>query len=576
MSALGVGFVGQLHFFAFVLAGLLGIGVTIWGLANLEKQATVEFAVFAGASSIWVFLVATQVVAGIEHQYPLYLLAAIMEVVTIGAWFWFTLTYTGYREELSTGAWVAYGLFVAIAFGAVVTDPWLGLAFGERATVMEPFAIADWEPGMLGGLLAAYTYGSFGLGTLALAYRFHTTGYAKTWQAPFLLYLNAQLFFIDSIGELLTVAVNPVSYSALAAPLTGALYYAVLYRHDVLGFAPVARQAIFAEMTDAAVVLNPDGRVVDFNDAAEAFVTDPEEAVGEHAEDVLPAVVVDHALHGDPDGSDGDAVEFDMDGETRYYDVSLASVSTSKGEAGRIITLRDVTRPIEQQHRLEEQTEELERQRDELERQNERLDRFASTVAHDLRNPLTVAQTYTNQMDREVDHEYVDTVSDSLERMDRMVDDILTLAREGASVEEVEEVSLDESARLAFEYADTADATLHVEGDRDFRADASRLEHVFGNLFRNAVDHGPDDADIYVEATDDGFAIEDTGPGIPEEKRDEVFDHGYTTSSDGTGFGLSIVEEIADAHGWSVNVTAGDRAGGARFEFSLNSSSGGD
>ena len=64
----------------------------------------------------------------------------------------------------------------------------------------------------------------------------------------------------------------------------------------------------------------------------------------------------------------------------------------------------------------------------------------------------------------------------------------------------------------------------------------------------------------------DGFYIEDDGNGIPSERRDEVFKHGVTSSEGGTGFGLSIVADIAKAHGWTVSVTDGTD-GGARFEF---------
>jgi signal transduction histidine kinase len=64
----------------------------------------------------------------------------------------------------------------------------------------------------------------------------------------------------------------------------------------------------------------------------------------------------------------------------------------------------------------------------------------------------------------------------------------------------------------------------------------------------------------------DGFYVADDGPGIPASKRDTVFDVDYSTSDDGTGFGLRIVEQIAEAHGWTVEVTEG-REGGARFEI---------
>ena len=62
------------------------------------------------------------------------------------------------------------------------------------------------------------------------------------------------------------------------------------------------------------------------------------------------------------------------------------------------------------------------------------------------------------------------------------------------------------------------------------------------------------------------FYVEDDGPGVPEADRDDVFEAGYSGSAEGTGFGLSIVRRVAEAHGWTVRVIDG-AAGGARFEF---------
>jgi signal transduction histidine kinase len=91
---------------------------------------------------------------------------------------------------------------------------------------------------------------------------------------------------------------------------------------------------------------------------------------------------------------------------------------------------------------------------------------------------------------------------------------------------------------------------------------------VLENLFRNAIEHGRSDVTIRVGTLSDetGFYVEDDGPGIPSDTRDEVFEQGYSTADDGTGFGLSIVREIAEAHGWEISAT--DSAeGGARFEI---------
>ena len=86
------------------------------------------------------------------------------------------------------------------------------------------------------------------------------------------------------------------------------------------------------------------------------------------------------------------------------------------------------------------------------------------------------------------------------------------------------------------------------------------------NLLRNSLEHGGETVTVTIGDIDRGFYVEDDGPGIPPEERDRVFDAGYSTNSEGTGFGLSIVSDVAEAHGWNVTVTEG-RSGGARFEI---------
>jgi signal transduction histidine kinase len=90
----------------------------------------------------------------------------------------------------------------------------------------------------------------------------------------------------------------------------------------------------------------------------------------------------------------------------------------------------------------------------------------------------------------------------------------------------------------------------------------------------DSAEHGStDDAGVTIRLTaldgEHGFAVEDDGPGVDPAHRDSVFERGYTTSDDGTGFGLAIVRSIADAHGWSVGLAESD-AGGARFEFGFD------
>ena len=202
----------------------------------------------------------------------------------------------------------------------------------------------------------------------------------------------------------------------------------------------------------------------------------------------------------------------------------------------------------------------------ELRRQNERLEEFASVVSHDLRNPLTVARGYLETVE---DEPAVTEALSSLDRMETIVEDVLELARQGGTIGETDPVDLQRAAIEAWGNVDTGDASLEVVEDATVEADYGRLARMLENLFRNARDHADADEVRVGPLTEDGgsvgFFVEDDGPGIPDDERDEVFEMGYTNSEDGTGFGLSIVSEVAEAHGWRHRVAEGDD--GARFEF---------
>ena len=213
-----------------------------------------------------------------------------------------------------------------------------------------------------------------------------------------------------------------------------------------------------------------------------------------------------------------------------------------------------------------ERTEELRARERELSRQNDRLTEFASVVSHDLRNPLNVAQGRLElaRDGRESDH--LQEAANALDRMHALIEDLLRLAREGETASDVESVDVGEVARDCWRTIETASAQLRTPAERTVVADRSRLRQLLENLVRNAVEHGGDGVTITVGDLPDGFFVADDGPGIPAAERESVFDVGYTTSNEGTGFGLGIVQQVAMAHGWNVTVT--DSAdGGARFEL---------
>ena len=208
---------------------------------------------------------------------------------------------------------------------------------------------------------------------------------------------------------------------------------------------------------------------------------------------------------------------------------------------------------------------ELERQvaQTELQQERDRLDEFTSVVSHDLRNPLNTAIGRLDMLAAETDSEQIPPIRRSLDRMVTLIDDLLALARDDDS--ERTTVDLGELVADAWATTTTADATLAVGFDSFWiSGDQSRLRQLFENLFRNAVEHGGNDVTVSVEATEDGFAVADDGPGIPVDDHAQLFESGYTTQRNGTGLGLRIVAKVVADHGWEI--TARD-AEGARFEI---------
>ena len=206
----------------------------------------------------------------------------------------------------------------------------------------------------------------------------------------------------------------------------------------------------------------------------------------------------------------------------------------------------------------------LEQQTAELKRQNDRLDRFASIVSHDLRNPLQVAQGHLELSG--IDDDHLQTVSEMHERMETLLTELLALAREGDRVTDTEAIDLGEATQMCWASVETPDATLDVADAPTIRGDPQSVRQLFENLFRNAVDHSISAVTVRVGTLSDGFFVADDGPGIPPDIREDIFEAGFSTAEDGTGYGLNIVEQIVSGHGWEISVTD-SQDGGARFEI---------
>jgi signal transduction histidine kinase len=504
----------------------------------------------------------------------------------------FTLQYTG-RDEWIT--WWSVGLLLLIPLamiGLVFTNETHQLVWTDPMTIdNEAFVALRPE---YGRAIVAYVAISVLLGGVSIALlslRAYTS--AGIYRRQAVLLVTGTVVPVVAAGVYFSGG-NPLpglEVMTIALAVTGGSFCWAVARHGLFTLIPIASQAAVEQMDDAVVVIDIRGLVVNVNEQAEPFLTvDSDEAIGGSVGETLrPFAVPPAPRSGDP-GSDREVVTNPESG--RSYQRTGTPLTDSDGVVmGQLVVLQDITERVRRERRLRQQ--------------NEQLEEFASVVSHDLRNPLNVISA-RSQLARETGEvEHFDALDRAADRMDRLIDDLLQLARQGQTVDETERVSLRQVADDAWSLVNAPEADLQVESDMYVEADRDRLQQAFENLFRNAVDHVGDDVSLIVEPleydaelgvasgsadangdgdgsgdedsdrTRAGFAVEDDGPGIPAEERDNVFDYGHTTEEDGTGFGLAIVKEIVEAHGWEIRSVDGELAstheegeyGGARFEI---------
>ena len=245
----------------------------------------------------------------------------------------------------------------------------------------------------------------------------------------------------------------------------------------------------------------------------------------------------------------------------------ITEIAIAVGSVGGFTIGRNEARAVTRAREAEAHKRNLETHRHQLQQQNERLESFAGMLAHELRNPIQIAKIYHPQ-EQARNEDAAAQVENAIDRIEEMVDILLVMVRGSEVTIEYESVVLADLATDAWaDLSEEADeATLVVEAGQVIRADPVHVEHLLRNLFRNSLEHGNEDATIRVDDLPDGFYVEDDGPGIPGDIRDDVTEAGFTTKADGIGLGLTFVKQLADTYEWQWAVTDTED-GGARFEF---------
>jgi len=218
---------------------------------------------------------------------------------------------------------------------------------------------------------------------------------------------------------------------------------------------------------------------------------------------------------------------------------------------------------------------------------------FVANVSHELRTPLTAIRGYVEALaegDASPDdrQRFLEIIARHTQRMERLVKDLLRLARLDAGQETLELIACDTRHVVENLVADLTPAAnergqrLEVSvasGAQTVHADPAKLHDALRNLVANAITYGPSQSTIRVDAAPVAggrveIAVSDEGPGIPDEDVSRVFERFYRVDKSrardpgGTGLGLAIVKHLVELHGGAVRVENRPE-GGARFIVTL-------
>ena len=382
-----------------------------------------------------------------------------------------------------------------------------------------------------------------------------------------------------------------VLFAALGASLAGVLAWSVFKkgldaasartqasvrdlttRVDELSRDRARLDATLSGMVEGVLVLDIAGRLQLANRAAQAMLHIDDAAIGRPYVEAIRHPDIAGQLATALRGDEVDSREVALTRDPGRTFVARAAPVARAGGGGAVLVLHDIT---------------------DLRRADQIRRDFVANVSHELRTPLTAIRGYVEALlddrsDEEDTKRFLDIIARQSARMERLVADLLRLARLDAKQEVLDLAPCDMQQLFNTVAGDVSQAvetkrqriTASVSADAArVQADPSKLHDVLRNLVENAVNYSPDAATIELAATRDNgvvrISVSDSGPGIPPEDLSRVFERFYRVDKSrsrpgGTGLGLAIVKHLVELHGGEA-VAENRPEGGARFVITLPS-----
>jgi two-component system phosphate regulon sensor histidine kinase PhoR len=333
-------------------------------------------------------------------------------------------------------------------------------------------------------------------------------------------------------------------------------------------------EAILAGMIEGVIVVDAHGRLQLVNDAARQMLKLRDIGIGRPYVETIRLPAIAELVPAVLGGRTPEARQFSPPRDPSRTIMATAAPAAGAAQHGVVLVLHDIT---------------------ELRRADQIRRDFVANVSHELRTPLTAIRGYVEALSEEDAtpedrRRFLDIVGRHTRRMERLVKDLLRLARLDAGQETLELAACDTRALVSGVVADVmsaaeergqcVDVTI-APGAETVRADPAKLHDAVRNLVANAIAYAPEQSTIRIEAAPAAagrvaIAVADEGPGIPEEDLSRVFERFYRVDKSrardpgGTGLGLAIVKHLVELHGGTVRAENGpDR--GARFTVTIAS-----
>ena len=308
---------------------------------------------------------------------------------------------------------------------------------------------------------------------------------------------------------------------------------------------------LFQHMADGMVAFDSEGRLLQFNPAAEVMLSRRLEDTLRYT-DVFPDVQVRQ----EDLAQDGRSIEIDFAAGSRFLKIYFAPIRLGADSTGLMAVLHDVT----EQRKLDDSRRE-----------------FVANVSHELRTPLTNVRGYAetlmsaDDIDRDTQMRFLGVISSEADRMTRIVKDLLTLTRLDYNRMEMNMQLMDlrelgaKAAQAMEGQARSKDLTLTCtlpEALPEVLGDAERIQQVIINIITNAIKYNKPHGSITITGGTEGdrvfLRVADTGIGVPKEDLPRLFERFYrvdkarSRESGGTGLGLAIAKQIVESHGGTI------------------------